>query len=120
MPFRGQMAPAGSGGGGVRAPGPPPDGGLPSVNMRYAGNDAWLLWMGDYVHDGASPDMKLVCDGLIKRSEYSGPSFSAGDHSIFQAAQPGTKPGGATQWVQWCVNHHLVLTAGQIQQHPAL
>jgi len=104
----------------LRDPGAPPKFGVASVNMRYTCNAEWLVRTGGLVRDGAAPQMKTVCRDLIARSEYSGAAFSAGDREIFQTAQPGTGTGGATQWVQWCVSHHLVFTASQIQQHPAL
>lgn len=104
----------------VRDPGAPATFGDPIVNIRYTYDTSWLVRVGGKHRAGAAPQVKTICHDLIARPEYSGQVYSAGDGEIYQAAQPGTRPGGPTQWVQWCVSHHLVLAVDQIQSHPSL
>jgi Beta protein len=102
----------------TRDPGPPVDGGSPSVNLRYARGATWLVRVGGKVKEGASSQMKQVCKSLVAMAgEYAGPEFSAGDNEIFKTAGPETGPGNPGQWVKWGVSHHMVLTAAAAFAH---
>ncbi len=103
-----------------RDPGAPAEFGLPSVNIRYTCKKHWLFYLGRKVKGGGSSDMPKACADLIKRSEYCGSAFSAGDLAISDTANGLLGPGNATQWVQWFVNHHIEFTSQQLQSHPAL
>jgi hypothetical protein len=102
----------------TRDPGAPVDGGSPSVNLRYAREENWLVRVGGKVKEGASSQMKQVCKSLVSMTdEYDGPEFSAGDNEIFNTAQPKTGPGNPGQWVKWGVSHHMVLVAAAVSAH---
>jgi len=47
---------------------------------------------------------------------FPGAPFSQGDTDIAQkATTTGLENGSAEQWIRWCTNHHLELTASQIR-----
>jgi hypothetical protein len=101
----------------IRCGGPPleiPN--TPDPNIRYSTpND--VLVRRESKHNGR---MKMICQSLIQRADFSGAAFSQGDARIAAtAAIPGSPNNGqAEQWIQWCTNHHLELTASQIQSLP--
>lgn len=98
----------------MRPPGPPADFGEPSVNLRYALEDHWLVQMGGKHKDGAAPEMHAMCGELIANADYSGVEFSTGDQEINRTADEDEGPGGPTQWLQWCVSHHMEFVVQQI------
>lgn len=102
---------------GIRCGGPPrniPN--RPDPNIRYSDKEKIL------VRKGAKTDgvMKTICSSLVARPEFSGGPFSRGDSEIVaRGAMPGSPNNGqAEQWIQWCTNHHLELTASQIRNLP--
>lgn len=102
---------------GIRCGGIPTDiPNRPDPNIRYSGEQK-ILVRKEPKKDGK---MKTICSSLILRSEFSGAQFSQGDAEIAaRAAMPGSPNNGqAEQWIQWCTNHHLELTASQIQNLP--
>jgi hypothetical protein len=104
----------------VKDPGEPADFGAPSVALRYAQKDGWLVWIGGLVKEGASQDMHAVCASLASMPEYCGQGHCAGDRAIDDTANHILGSGNATQWLQWCINHHMELTSQQIASLPAL
>lgn len=104
----------------VRDPGAPAEFGEPSVNLRYTCQDYWLMRIGGKVKSGLSSDIFAICQSLIARPEYSGPTFSAGDAEIHLVASGLSGPGNPQQWVQWCVNHHIEFVARQIANDSAI
>jgi hypothetical protein len=103
----------------MRDPGAPADFGSPSVNVRYATDTAWLVQVGGKVKDGASPEMHALCRALVERPEFTGVDFSAGDAELARVADADEGPGNSTQWLQWCVNHHLEFTVRQLSSGEA-
>ncbi len=103
----------------TRSPGKPPGGGDPHVHLRYTKESKWLVYLDGTVQDGMAKNMPPICRELLSLGEYDGCNFSQGDREIhntaYQGDAPKEKPGGSTQWVQWCVNHHLTFTANQIK-----
>lgn len=102
---------------GIRCGGPPmniPN--RPDPNIRYSHHEKVLVRKGPKT-DGT---MKIICSSLVARAEFSGAAFSQGDSEIAaRAAMKGSPNNGqAEQWIQWCTNHHLELTASQIQNLP--
>jgi hypothetical protein len=98
----------------MRPPGPPADFGEPSVNLRYALDDHWLVQMGGKHKDGAAPEIHAMCSELIANPQYSGVDFSAGDEEIDRIADEPEDTGGPTQWLQWCVSHHIEYVVEQL------
>ncbi len=88
----------------------------PDPNIRYTAKQKVLV-RKETKTDG---NMKAICSSLISRTEFSGAKFSQGDAEIAaRAAMPGSPNNGqAEQWIQWCTNHHLELTASQIRNLP--
>jgi hypothetical protein len=76
--------------------------------------------VGGKVKSGQSSDIFPICQSLITRPEYSGPTFSAGDSEIHTVASGLSGPGNPQQWVQWAVNHHLEFVARQIANDSAI
>jgi Beta protein len=95
----------------------PPGFGTPKPNLRYTLEERYLCRRDDAKHVA----MKAICKSLIKRSEYKGEEFSAGDKaiSVTAANQSSRGSGGGQQWTQWSANHHIEFVATQIQNLPA-
>ena len=98
----------------MRAPGPPADFGAPSVNLRYTLENDWLAQLGGKFKEGASGEMHDFCAQLIGCPEYRGDDFSDGDAEILRVADPDAGSGNPTQWLQWCVNHHIETVVDQL------
>lgn len=98
----------------MRDPGEPADFGEPSVNLRYTIDRDWLCKLGGKVKEGASDEMHKFCEELVARPEFYGAGFSDGDAEIVRVADPNEGPGNSTQWLQWCVNHHIEAVVQQI------
>jgi hypothetical protein len=87
----------------------------PDPNIRYSAPETIWVRRGTK----AAGSMRAICADLIKKQFYSGPAFSEGDAQIaLKAATKKPTNGQAEQWIQWCTNHHLELTASQIQNLP--
>jgi Beta protein len=103
----------------MRPPGAPADFGDPSVNLRYALDDHWRVQQGGKHKEGAAPEIHQMCDELRNSAEYSGADFSAGDAEIDRIADADDETGGPTQWLQWCVSHHMEYVVGQLSPDAA-
>ena len=99
-----------------RAPGEPQDWGSSVANLRYCLDDCWLVRRGALVEKGEShDDMLKICKSLIRNKQFCGKTFSPGDFEInVRGTTPDARPGGATQWIEWGVNHHLTYVMRQI------
>ena len=87
----------------------------PAPNLRYAGET--IIWVRR--GDKSNGSMRAICGDLIAQQFYSGAQFSVGDAEIAaKAATTSLANGSPEQWIQWCTNHHLELTASQIQNLP--
>lgn len=98
----------------MRPPGAPADFGDPSVNLRYALEDHWRVQMGGKHKEGAAPEIHAMCSQLRDSPEYSGENFSSGDEEIDRIADADDETGGPTQWLQWCVSHHIEFVVEQL------
>jgi len=87
----------------------------PAPNLRYTTTNQIMVRRG-----AKTPgSMQAICADLVNRQFFGGPTFSQGDADIaVLAATTGQTNGSAEQWVQWCTNHHLEMTASQIQTLP--
>lgn len=87
----------------------------PAPNLRYTKEQIIWVRRGEKT-DGA---MRAICSDLMTRPFFSGAQFSVGDAEIAaKATTTGPGNGSPEQWIQWCTNHHLELTASQIQTLP--
>jgi hypothetical protein len=87
----------------------------PAPNLRYTSDQIIWVRRGDKTN-GA---MRVICSDLVAQQFFSGAQFSVGDAEIAaKATTTGPANGSAEQWIQWCTNHHLELTASQIQSLP--
>jgi len=104
---------------GVRCGGIPKDiPNPPEPNIRYSDKGKVLVRRGPKKNG----TMKLICASLVALPEFSKATFSEGDRQIAAkaATQGSGKNGSPAQWIQWCGNHHLELTASQIRSLPSL
>lgn len=84
----------------------------PAPNIRYTREQ--IIWVRR--SDKTPGAMRAMCSDLIAQPFFSGAEFSVGDAEIAaKAATTGPANGSPEQWIQWCTNHHLELTASQIQ-----
>lgn len=87
----------------------------PDPNLRYS--TAEIIW----ARKGAKApgSLRAICADLVGQQFFSGPAFSEGDAQIaLKAATTNPSNGQPEQWIQWCTNHHIELTASQIQSLP--
>jgi hypothetical protein len=100
----------------TRDTGAPADFGEPSVNLRYATNDIWQVQVGGKVKHGASGEIYDICSELVSANYFDGQDFSRGDSEIARVAEhdPEDGTGNPTQWIQWCVNHHIEKVVEQL------
>lgn len=98
----------------MRPPGAPAEFGEPSVNLRYTLDDHWRVQMGGKHKQGAAPEIHDMCSQLRDSAEYSGADFSSGDEQIDRIADAVDETGGPTQWLQWCVSHHIEFVVEQL------
>lgn len=87
----------------------------PDPNIRYS--DERHVWVRREHKEQYS--MAKICADLSKKPYFRGQTFSKGDAEITaRAATNNPSNAQAEQWIQWCTNHHLELTAGQIRSLP--
>jgi hypothetical protein len=98
----------------TRDPGPPAEGGAPSVHLRYTQSDHWMVRVGGKFQQGHAGDIYQICQTLVASGNFSGANFSAGDDEINLRAQNGASTGAPQQWVQWGINHHLMFVVNQL------
>jgi hypothetical protein len=103
----------------MRPPGAPADFGDPRVNLRYTLDDHWRVQVGGKHKEGAAPEIHEMCDQLRETPEYSGEDFSGGDEEIDRIADNPEETGGPTQWLQWCVSHHIEFVVQQLSHDGA-
>jgi hypothetical protein len=97
-----------------------PRSGRANANIRYTADTYFLIRRGRQVQEGHAGDIRAICASLIARAEYSGVAFSEGDDCINQVINPPTTTGGAEQWTQWGMNHHIEKVVWQIANHNGL
>jgi|SRR5580698_1892780 hypothetical protein len=84
----------------------------PAPNIRYTREQ--IIWVRRT--DKSPGAMRAMCSDLIAQPFFSGAPFSLGDAEIAAKATTTSQANGSPeQWIQWCTNHHLELTASQIQ-----
>jgi hypothetical protein len=98
----------------MRPPGAPAEFGAPSVNLRYALDDHWRVQMGGKHKEGAAPEIHAMSEELRDSADFSGTDFSSGDEEIDRIADADDETGGPTQWLQWCVSHHIEYVVEQL------
>lgn len=87
----------------------------PAPNIRYAAGPTIRVRKGLKTPGS----MRAICVDLITQPYFSGAAFSQGDTDIAAlAATTSLKNGSPEQWIQWSTNHHLEMTAAQIQTLP--
>ncbi len=91
----------------IRDPGAPADFGRAPVALRYTATGKWIARHDGKVAEGEAGLIHDICADLIQRPEYPNPQFSAGDRKISECASHAITSGGATQWIQWGISHHL-------------
>ena len=87
----------------------------PAPNIRYTAPQTIWVRKGQR----AQGSMRAICADLSNQQYFSGPQFSQGDADIVaRAAMTNPTNGSPEQWIQWCTNHHLEMTASQILNLP--
>ena len=89
-----------------------------SANLRYTLDSEWLILRGRNTRQFGFEQFRDLCSSLVMKSEFAGPSFSAGDKFIDDCAQGSTGPGNATVWRRVGTSHHLTHVSNQIANLP--
>jgi hypothetical protein len=87
---------------------------FPSLSVRYACNDDWLVLRGSsYKNKDAGGSRQFIGHArfLAQQPYFSGAAFSAGDQYIIERTLPEATPGNHQTWLSASMNHHLTLTA---------
>jgi Beta protein len=87
----------------------------PAPNIRYTAPQ--IIWVRKGTK--AQGATRAICIDLTHQQFFCGAPFSQGDAEIVQKATTTNLANGTPeQWIQWCTNHHLEMTASQIQSLP--
>lgn len=88
---------------------------LPKV--KYTTHDFYFVSKGKKDHASGifTRSYHDIADEIIKAPFYFGKDFSFGDAAIFdKATNPSSTPGNATNWVEYCANHHIAVLIEQL------
>jgi hypothetical protein len=96
----------------------PPEGCNPSVSVRYATEDAWLVCRGQGIKQGGADQWTGHARMLAEHPDVKrhGPDFSAGTRYVFEHCDENIGTGNFSTWLQAGVNQHLELVAHQVAQ----
>jgi hypothetical protein len=78
----------------------------PSASIRYACDNAWLIFKARNLRDHGYGQFHQLCRLLVQRAEYSGKSFSWGDQYIDDCAAERVGTGNLTTWRKVGTSHH--------------
>lgn len=87
---------------------------LPKV--KYTTDSVYIVKKGakDRINNIFTRSYIDISKEIVSSSYFYGENFSYGDRCIFEKAHESTKPGGSTQWVTYCANHHLEVVMEQL------
>ncbi len=88
---------------------------LPKV--KYTTNSHYIVKKGekDRINNIFTRSYIDIAKEIVTSSYFYGKNFCYGDSCIFEKASLiNSKPGGATQWVTYCANHHLSVLMEQL------
>lgn len=88
-----------------------------SASIRYTSDDCWIIMRGENVFNREGPGFRQYPDWAIllcDLSEYCGETYSSGDKYIKEMSLQSTKTGGASEWLQAGINHHMTFVVRQI------
>lgn len=88
---------------------------LPKV--KYTTETQYIVKKGekDRINNILTRSYIDIAKEIINSPYYYGEEFSYGDKCIYEKANvTNGKPGGATQWVTYCANHHLTVLMEQL------
>jgi len=90
------------------------------AQLRYTTEQEFMIWKGHNVfeHQDGFKQFYAICEDMIKRPEYRGPDFSAGDEEISEKAANHDSPGNAETWRRIGTNHHLETVKEQLANFP--
>ena len=96
----------------------PPEGCNPSVSVRYATEDAWLICRGQGIKQGGADQWTGHARMLAEHPDVIrlGAAFSAGSRYVYEHCDEDIGTGNFSTWLQAGVNHHLELVANQVAQ----
>ena len=89
-----------------------------SANLRYTGDDHWVVVKGRSVRKYGADQMHDLCEQLVAHPSYAGAHFSWGDEWIAQCSQRAGGPGNAEAWRRAGTNHHLTMVIHQLSNLP--
>ncbi|MHA0858227.1 beta family protein [Paenibacillus sp. CMAA1364] len=85
-----------------------------SANIRYTGDNKYIIFKGRTIKRYGGAQYHQLAAQVISHLEYSGSTFSAGDHYIQQVANNDDGPGNATNWRKSGTNHHIVYVVTEL------
>jgi hypothetical protein len=88
-----------------------------SVSLRYTTDDTTLVLRGKQADSAAGvgfDQMHGHCRFLTQHKDFSGATFSAGDHKIHCWREPQNGPGNPEQWRTASVTHHITHVVAQL------
>jgi hypothetical protein len=79
----------------------------PLAKLRYTIDDQWYIAIGSNVRSNGFGQYRDMCTKLIRKSFYSGKSFSEADRYIYDCATGNQKTGNLSTWVWVATNRHI-------------
>lgn len=92
----------------------------PSVAIRYARNNDWMLIKAGGSRTSGMGQYNQVCKLLVQHSSYSGAAFCYGDAQYQKHSQPGSTSGSFMSWRRDATSHHIEFTKQQLDKKSAL
>jgi hypothetical protein len=89
----------------------------PSLSVRYACEDEWLVLRGSsYKKKDGGGSRQFIGHArfLTQHEQFSGPGFCSGDQYIYERTLPNATPGNHMTWLSASMNHHLSVTVANL------
>ena len=89
-----------------------------SVSLRYTTDNAILVFRGRQANSGSGLGFEQIhghCRLLVRRADYDGAAFSAGDQRIHCWTDTTKGPGNPEHWRTACLVHHITHVVVQLQ-----
>jgi hypothetical protein len=85
-----------------------------SPKVIYTATNGWIAYKGRSSRGRGFGATRAMCQELMQRSEFLGPTYSAGDQYIVSCAQNTVGQGNSGTWKRVATNHHITFVANQV------
>ncbi|MGG7464976.1 beta family protein [Plantibacter sp. YIM 135347] len=79
----------------------------PLPNLRYTGDDVWIVWRESKDKKNPHNTFYDVCAGIVSLPAFRGAAFSPSDGIIESKSRRVPGPGAGTEWIAYGVGQHI-------------